>query len=78
MKIQFKLRVKSYSIYINNISGYTMKGIIVVIPVYNRQEFIGEAIESVLSQDFTYPLEVIVSDDCSTDRSLKIASDFWQ
>lgn len=39
----------------------------VVIPVYQGAETIGEAIESVLAQE-PPPLEVIVSDDGSTDR----------
>jgi glycosyltransferase involved in cell wall biosynthesis len=40
----------------------------VVIPVYNREEYVGAAIESVLAQTFT-DFEVLVIDDGSTDRS---------
>jgi glycosyltransferase involved in cell wall biosynthesis len=44
----------------------------VLIPVYNGEAHLGEAIESVLSQD--YPrIEVIVIDDASADRSAEIA-----
>ena len=47
----------------------------VIIPVYNYDRFLGEAIESVLSQ--TYPnMEVIVVDDGSTDRSSEVAKSF--
>ena len=43
-----------------------------VITVYNREQFLGAAIESVLAQ--TYPhLELVVWDDGSTDRTLEIA-----
>ncbi len=49
----------------------------VIIPAYNRQEFIGRAIKSVLSQTFPN-LEVIVVDDCSTDETGRIASEFCQ
>ncbi len=43
-----------------------------VITAYNREQFLGAAIESVLAQ--TYPhLELVVWDDGSTDRTLDIA-----
>jgi glycosyltransferase involved in cell wall biosynthesis len=47
----------------------------VIIPVYNYDRYLAEAIESVLSQ--THPhLEVIVVDDGSTDRSAEVARSF--
>ena len=39
---------------------------IVIIPVYNAEELIHSAIDSVLSQDFM-DLGIIIRDDCSTD-----------
>ncbi len=43
----------------------------VMIPVFNQEMFIRDAVFSALAQD--YPrLEVIVSDDCSTDRTAQI------
>lgn len=47
----------------------------VVMPVYNRQDFLPEAIESILGQTFR-DFEFIIIDDCSTDNSLKIALDY--
>jgi len=46
----------------------------VVIPVYNRESLIGEAIESVLSQKTSFPFEVVVSDDGSTDSTPEVAA----
>jgi glycosyltransferase involved in cell wall biosynthesis len=47
----------------------------VVIPVFNGERFLAAAIQSVLEQTYR-PLEVIVVDDGSTDRSLAIARSF--
>ncbi len=47
----------------------------VIIPVFNHERYIGEAIESVLAQTYR-PLELIVIDDGSTDRSGAVAQSF--
>ncbi|MDZ7957756.1 MAG: glycosyltransferase family A protein [Aulosira sp. DedQUE10] len=47
----------------------------VIIPVYNRDRYLAEAIESVFAQ--TYPaIELIVVDDGSSDRSAEIAQSY--
>jgi glycosyltransferase involved in cell wall biosynthesis len=43
-----------------------------IVPVYNGEQHLEEALASVLAQDWR-PLEVIVVDDGSTDRTLAIA-----
>ena len=45
-----------------------------IIPTYNRAEFVGEAIESALSQ--AVPTEVIVVDDESTDDTQDVCARF--
>lgn len=45
----------------------------VIIPAYNAQAYIGEALESVLSQTVA-PAQVIVVDDGSTDRTAEVAA----
>ena len=40
----------------------------VLIPVFNREEFLDDAIHSVIQQDFT-DFELLVVDDGSTDRT---------
>ena len=52
-----------------------MQLVSVIIPVYNYDRYLGEAIESVLGQTQQH-LEVIVVDDGSTDRSGEVAKSF--
>ena len=44
----------------------------VIIPMYNTEKYIGECLQSLLKQTLKN-FEVIVVDDCSTDKSLKVA-----
>ena len=53
-----------------------MKGISIIIPTYNREQFIEEAIRSVLDQEYDGHLEIIISDDGSSDRTIEIAESF--
>jgi glycosyltransferase involved in cell wall biosynthesis len=47
----------------------------VVVPVFNCERFLAEALRSIFSQDYR-PLEVIVVDDGSTDESAAVAFTF--
>src|SRR5215216_631061 len=42
-----------------------------VLFAYNQERFIAEAVRSALAQTYS-PLEIIISDDCSTDRTFEI------
>lgn len=48
----------------------------VVIPVFNGERFLAQALASVRAQDYAGELDVVVMDDGSTDRSAEIARSF--
>ena len=47
----------------------------VIIPLYNKENFVRDAIKSILNQTFT-DFELLIINDCSTDKSVEIASAF--
>lgn len=47
----------------------------VLMTSYNREKFIAEAIESVLNSTY-HNFELIIVDDCSTDKTVSIAMEF--
>ena len=47
----------------------------ILMTSYNREKYIAEAIESVLASTYTN-FELIIVDDCSTDRTLAIAREY--
>lgn len=49
----------------------------IVIPTYNQEKYIAETVESVINQTYT-KLEIIISDDCSTDRTIEILREYEQ
>jgi len=49
--------------------------ITVIVPVYNGESFLADALDSILSQSYQ-PVELIVVDDGSTDRTAEVAQRF--
>lgn len=47
----------------------------VVIPVYNGERLIGNAVRSVLAQSYTN-WDLTIGDNCSTDRTVEVAEEF--
>lgn len=47
----------------------------IIMPVYNSEKFIEKSIKSVLNQDYNN-WELLIIDDCSTDKSSKIISTY--
>ena len=42
----------------------------VVMTTFNHERYIATAIESVLRQQTDFPLEIVIGEDCSADRTL--------
>lgn len=47
----------------------------VIMPCYNREKYVVEAIESILNQTYTN-FEFIIIDDCSTDNTFEIVKEY--
>ena len=48
----------------------------ILMPTYNHERFIAQAIESALAQKTQYSFELLINDDCSTDSTAKIAQEY--
>ena len=48
----------------------------IIMPVYNKGKYIKDALESILIQETTYKYQILISDNASTDNSLKIAKEY--
>jgi len=48
----------------------------VLMTAYNHERFIAKAIESVLKQRVNFPFELIIGEDCSTDRTREIVNSY--
>jgi len=44
----------------------------VVVSCYNQEQYVEDCLDSILSQEVDFDYEVIVSDDCSTDRTQEV------
>jgi glycosyltransferase involved in cell wall biosynthesis len=48
----------------------------VAMITYNHEKFIAQAIESVLMQKTTFPIELVIGEDCSTDGTRRIVEEY--
>jgi glycosyltransferase involved in cell wall biosynthesis len=53
-----------------------MDGVSVIVPCYNGEKYLTHCLESILRQTHGGPLEVLLGDDGSSDRSAAIAASF--
>jgi glycosyltransferase involved in cell wall biosynthesis len=49
--------------------------VLVIVPLYNYEHTVAEALESIVAQDLQ-PIAVVVIDDCSTDDGGSVAAEF--
>ena len=54
---------------------YTDPTVSVLVPTYNRSEFLKLAIESILRQDYD-DYEIVITDNCSTDNTAEVVNGF--
>ena len=50
----------------------------VLMPTYNHEPFIAQAIESFLAQQTSFEIELLINDDCSTDNTYQVALGYAQ
>ncbi len=49
-------------------------GVSVVVTCYNHERYIEQAICSAIAQQTSFPVEILVADDCSTDGTAQVIS----
>jgi glycosyltransferase involved in cell wall biosynthesis len=62
------------TIEVSNPSMLVQKPVVSVLMLaYNHGKYIAQSIESVLAQNFDFPVELLIGEDCSSDSSREIA-----
>jgi FkbM family methyltransferase len=65
-----------WHIHPRTVGGIMTPVISVCCVTYNHEKYIREAIEGFLRQQTTYPMEIIIHDDCSTDGTVNIVREY--
>lgn len=55
-----------------------MADITIIVPSYNKEKYIAEALDSVFMQETNYDYHIIVADDCSTDKTIEIVKQYQE
>jgi glycosyltransferase involved in cell wall biosynthesis len=60
----------------NSLISNELPKISVLLITYNHIQFIATAIDSVLNQQTSFPFEIVIGDDCSTDGTTQIVREY--
>jgi len=52
------------------------RGVSIIVPTYNHEKYIAQALDSFLMQKTDFPIEILVNDDASTDSTAEILKDY--
>lgn len=66
---------RRFSPFLHRLSKRSLPLVSVIVPLYNAENTIKTAIESLLAQTWR-DLEIIIVNDCSTDNSLEVVSEY--
>lgn len=50
--------------------------ITIIMPSYNKERYIAQALDSVFAQETNYKYHIIVADDCSQDKTVEIVKEY--
>ena len=50
----------------------------VIVCAYNQEDTIGRTLDSILSQKCHLPIEIVIGEDCSTDRTLAVCQQYQE
>jgi glycosyltransferase involved in cell wall biosynthesis len=64
------------SILNHSLNNFTPILVSIAVITYNHKYFIVEAIESILMQKTTFPVEILIHDDASTDGTKEIIEEY--
>ncbi|MDY2585699.1 glycosyltransferase, partial [Helicobacter sp.] len=48
----------------------------IMMALYNKENYLKDALDSILMQETTYKYQILISDNASTNNSLKIAKEY--
>ncbi len=49
----------------------------IICNAYNHEKYIGKTLECIISQNVNFPIEILIHDDASTDKTPQIIKDFF-